>query len=86
MYFTRDYQGLDDSKFIIFPIEASPAGSNGSSMGNVTTVEEVSTARTIVNVRYYNMMGVESSKPFDGFNIIVTTYSDGSRSSRKVLR
>ena len=86
MYFTRDYKDLDDSKFIIFPIEASPAGSNGSSMGNVTTVEEVSTARTIVNVRYYNMMGVESSKPFDGFNIIVTTYSDGSRSSRKVLR
>ena len=86
MYFTRDYQGLDDSKFIIFPIEASPAGSNGSSMGNVTTVDEVTTARTVVNVRYYNMMGVESSKPFDGFNIIVTTYSDGSRSSRKVLR
>jgi hypothetical protein len=31
-------------------------------------------------------MGVESNKPFDGLNIVVTTYSDGSRSSRKVLR
>ena len=86
MYFTGDYDGLDDSKFIIFPILASPSGSNGDDMGNVTTVKEVKTERSIVAVRYYNLMGVESSKPFEGINIIVTTYSDGSRSSRKVLR
>ena len=86
MYFTSEYEGLEDSKFIIFPIEASPAGSNGDGMGNVTTVKEVNAERTVVAVRYYNLMGVESSKPFDGLNIVVTTYSDGSRSSRKVLR
>ncbi len=86
MYFTSEYEGLEDSKFIIFPIEASPAGSNGDGMGNVTTVKEVNAEHTVVAVRYYNLMGVESSKPFDGLNIVVTTYSDGSRSSRKVLR
>ena len=86
MYFTSEYEGLEDSKFIIFPIEASPAGFNGDGMGNVTTVKEVNAERTVVAVRYYNLMGVESSKPFDGLNIVVTTYSDGSRSSRKVLR
>ena len=86
MYFTDDYNGLEDSKFIIFPIEASPSGSNGDSMGNVTTVKEVASARTVTAVRYYNLMGVESDKPFDGLNIIVTFYSDGSRTSKKVLR
>lgn len=86
MYFTGDYSGLEDSKFIIFPILASPSGSNGDDMGNVTTVSEVKTDCTVVAVRYYNIMGVESSKPFDGINIVVTTYSDGSRTSKKVLR
>ena len=85
MFFTP-YDDLDESKFIIFPIEAYPSESNGDGMGNVTTVQEVNVKRTIVSTRYYNLMGVGSDKPFDGMNIIVTTYSDGSRTSRKVLR
>ena len=92
MYFTGNYtdEGLDKSKFIIFPIEASAAGSNGGDMGNVTAVKEIvqdmATSRTVTSVRYYNLTGVESSQPFDGINIVVTTYSDGSRSSKKILR
>ena len=88
MYFTKDYtnEGLNASKFIIFPIEASPASSDGRELGNVTTVKEVKTELTIVKVNYYNLMGVESSQPFDGINIVVTTYSDGSRTSQKILR
>ena len=87
MYFT-DYDYLDESKFIIFPIMASSEESNGSGLGNVTTVKEVktTTSREVVAVRYYNLMGVVSNKPFDGINIVVTTYSDGSRSSKKILR
>jgi len=88
MYFTSDYSraGLEASKFIIFPLEASPTGSNGEDMGNVTTVKEVAASRTVAAVRYYNLMGVESSKPFEGLNIVVTTYSDGTRTSRKIMR
>ncbi|MBQ6080806.1 MAG: hypothetical protein IJK93_11095 [Muribaculaceae bacterium] len=92
MYFTDDYtdEGLDKSKFIIFPIEASEVGSNGGDMGNVTAIKEivqdVATSRTVTSVRYFNLTGVESSQPFDGINIVVTTYSDGSRTSKKILR
>ena len=89
MYFT-DYDDLTESKFIIFPIEASSSESNGNDMGNVTSVREVITnvanARTVSSVRYYNLMGAESDKPFDGINIMVITFSDGSRTSRKILR
>ncbi len=92
LYFTDDFkdEGLDRSKFIIFPIMASSAVSNGTEMGNVTDVREiiqdVATPSTVASVRYYNLMGVESDKPFDGLNIVVTTYSDGSRTSKKILR
>ena len=78
---------LADSKFIVFPLLGSNSESeDGSSIGNVTVVKEVVTPRTAKSVRYYNLMGVESDKPFDGLNIVVTTYSDGSRSSKKILR
>ena len=40
----------------------------------------------VVDVTYYNMQGMKSSKPFDGINIVVTRYSNGSVSSTKVLR
>jgi len=33
---------------------------------------------------YYNVMGQQSSKPFDGINIVVKRYSDGTTSSTKV--
>ena len=42
--------------------------------------------KTVANVKYYNLMGVESATPFQGVNIVVTTYDDGTRSSRKVIK
>ncbi len=41
--------------------------------------------RSLKATRYYNMMGVESSTPFQGVNIIVKEYSDGSRESSKAI-
>ncbi len=38
------------------------------------------------SVRYYNLNGHESTMPFDGINIEVTTHSDKTRSARKVIR
>lgn len=43
-------------------------------------------AKTVQAVRYYNLMGVGSNTPFDGVNIVVTTYTDGTQSSTKLLR
>ena len=41
--------------------------------------------KVVSSVRYYNIMGQEV-KEINGLTIIVTTYTDGSRSSKKVLR
>ena len=43
-------------------------------------------ASQIESIRYYNVMGQESRTPFDGINIEVIRYKDGSSISRKILR
>ena len=42
--------------------------------------------KTVAGVKYYNLTGIESSKPFNGINIVVTTYSDGTISTTKVVK
>ena len=39
-----------------------------------------------VGVRYYNLAGVESAEPFKGVNLKVTTYTDGSRTTEKIIK
>lgn len=51
-----------------------------------TGVDENVAAKTVSNVKYYNLAGVESNKPFDGVNIVKTTYSDGTTQTAKTLK
>ncbi|MBR5726676.1 MAG: chitobiase/beta-hexosaminidase C-terminal domain-containing protein [Muribaculaceae bacterium] len=54
--------------------------------GSITAVKDVKGAKEVESVRFYNLMGVESMTPFEGINIVVTRYTDGSMTSRKVMR
>ena len=51
-----------------------------------TAVRETLMPKTVIGVTYFNLMGQESSHPYEGINIVVTRYSDGSTSAVKVLR
>ena len=51
-----------------------------------TAVRETLMPKTVIGVTYFNVMGQESSHPYEGINIVVTRYSDGSTSAVKVLR
>lgn len=51
-----------------------------------TGILDVFGAKEVKSVRYFNIMGVESAEPVDGVNIVVTTYTDGTSSSAKMLR
>ena len=42
--------------------------------------------KTISSVKYVNLAGVESDKPFDGVNIVVTTFTDGTKAATKVIK
>lgn len=67
--------------YIVYPINSGDNASN-----SVTAVEEVAASKTVKSVRYYNLMGMESEQPFQGINIVVTRYNDGSISTVKVMR
>jgi hypothetical protein len=51
-----------------------------------TAISDVMGNKTVSSVKYYNITGIESDKPFNGVNIVVTRYTDGSFSTTKVLR
>lgn len=67
------------TKYVVYPL-------NLDADKVATGVNDVNSAKEVKGVSYFNMMGVESAQPFDGVNIMVTTYTDGTSSTAKVLR
>lgn len=51
-----------------------------------TGVSAIQTNKRVAKVQYYNPSGMVSTVPLNGVNIAVTTYSDGSTSTTKVVR
>jgi hypothetical protein len=48
-----------------------------------TGVDDNIAQKQIEDVKYYNLSGMESESPFEGVNIVVTRYSDGSTTTSK---
>ncbi len=62
-------------------------------LNNLVDMEEIATGVTnnvatskVVSVKYYNVMGVASDEPFEGVNIVVTTYDNGISTRSKILK
>lgn len=53
---------------------------------HATGVEDVNAEKTVAGVVYCNMLGAVSDRPFEGVNVVVTTYTDGTKSTKKILR
>ncbi len=53
---------------------------------DVTAIDEISGNKTVAGVVYYNLAGQQSAQPVDGVNIVVTTYTDGTRTTAKVIK
>ena len=51
-----------------------------------TSVENINADKQVAAVRYINVAGQESDTPFTGVNIVVTTYTDGTTSTTKVMK
>ena len=54
--------------------------------GTPTAVGTINVEAQPVSVTYYNMLGVGSSRPHPGVNVMVTRYNDGTTSTTKVIR
>ena len=49
-------------------------------------VEQPAGGKRVVSVSYYNAAGMQSAQPFEGVNIVVTRYADGTKKTEKVIR
>ena len=49
-------------------------------------VTEINADKDVKSVRYFNLLGVESAEPFQGVNVVVTTYTDGTKAAKKVIK
>ena len=55
--------------------------------GILTGVDEnVMPVKTVVSTQYVDLQGRVSDKPFDGLNIVLKTYSDGSTMTMKAMK
>ena len=80
---SEDASAVDtDTYYEIYPFDFDPVEHVITGIKDVVDVID----KTVAGVKYYNLAGIESDRPFEGVNIIVTTYTDGSRSSSKVLK
>lgn len=70
---------VPSSKFVVYPVNL-----DGDKV--VTGVSEVTGAKAVKSVSYFNMMGEQSAEPFSGVNIVVTTYTDGTTHAQKAIR
>ena len=70
-------KGTGDT-YVVYPTDLNPQ--------IPTAINGVSVNGEVKSVKYVNVAGVVSDKPFSGVNIVVTEYTDGSRSTTKMLR
>lgn len=51
-----------------------------------SAVANVAAGKAVAGVKYYNVAGQAADKAFDGVNVVVTTYVDGTQSVVKVVK
>ena len=54
--------------------------------GGHDAVENINAGKAVAGVKYYNVAGQAADKAFDGVNVVVTTYADGTQNVSKVVK
>lgn len=74
-----------ETRYVVYPLRSWRL--EGAIHGDLVTASVGETAHKQPKcVEYVNAMGVRSSQPFDGINVVVTTYADGTRTIAKICR
>ena len=83
-------EGFDTSAPMLRAGGAGPAGygaeGKGVKPGPATGIHELIDNGVVESVTYVNAQGMQSDKPFDGLNIVITRYSNGTTRTTKVVR
>ncbi len=55
-------------------------------VNSTTSVNELSGVKAVARVDYFNLAGQQIDRPSSGVTLVVTTYTDGTRSTTKVIK
>lgn len=70
---------LSFQNYLVYPLSISE--------NNIMTgVENLNASKDVVSMQYVNAAGMTSATPFQGVNIVVTRYADGSQVTTKVVK
>lgn len=67
--------------FVVYPLDLDEGQNPSTSINNINTGNGV-----VKSVKYVNVAGMVSDTPFQGVNIVVTEYTDGTRTTSKMIR
>lgn len=91
-----DFASPDANGHAIYPEGMSPDEGKGQTATegyniikvkfDVTAIEDVKNEANVASVKYYNLAGAESSEAFEGVNLMVTKYTDGTTKTVKVIK
>ncbi len=71
--------------FTVYPLEnVTEVGTDDGSV--VTSVGQVAAVSAVTRVVYYNALGMSSTVPFEGINVVVATHADGTRTVVKTVK
>jgi hypothetical protein len=54
-------------------------------VNNPSSINELANGKTIARVDYFNLAGQQLPEPRTGVNLVVTTYTDGTRTTTKLI-
>ena len=76
-----DIQNDQSANYMVYPLDIDPENNPSTAINTVDV-----NGKTVKSVKYVNVAGMVSDVPFQGVNIVVTEYTDGSRTTTKMLR
>ncbi len=85
----RDVKGLitiDGIELVTTACQTVRLDAFAVGVNNASNVNELATGKTISKIEYFNLAGQQIDSVESGVTLVVTTYTDGSRSTSKVIR
>jgi hypothetical protein len=94
-----DLSGLGEVESVYFTLNSTDQGPYGMNtaayfcmdkfqvkVAGTTALESLDADKQVTGVKYVNMAGMVSDKPFSGMNVVVTSYTNGTTSTVKVIK
>jgi hypothetical protein len=70
----------NSDNYMVYPVDLNAPTDPATAINSVNV-----NGKAVKSVKYVNVAGIVSDRPFQGVNIVVTEYTDGSRTTSKML-